>query len=131
MRALLMALALGLWVVPAHADDAPNCNDPQTTADMNQCADMAFTKADKELNALWPKMKDWAAQSDKDSGENNDYYAKTLLASQRAWIAYRDAYCLEGGLPMHGGTGEGPLIGGCRARLTEERVKDLKELLPQ
>lgn len=131
MKTILMLLALGLWVIPAHADDAPNCDNPETTADMNQCADIAFNKADKQLNAIWPKMKEWAAQSDQDSGENNTYYADTLLASQRAWLAYRDAECKMEGLQMHGGTGEGPIIGGCRATLTEERVKSLRELLPQ
>ncbi|MBG1233074.1 lysozyme inhibitor LprI family protein [Aestuariivirga litoralis] len=126
----LLGLAL-FWPAGAHADDALNCDEPQTTADMNQCADIAFDKADKELNALWPKLKEWAAQSDQESGENDGYYAKTLLASQRAWLAYRDAECVAAGLPMHGGTGEGPLMGGCRASLTEERVKDLRGLLPE
>ena len=129
MMKWMLLTGLVFFATPAFADSAPNCDDPQTTADMNQCADIAFQKADKELNALWPKWKAWAEQGDQDSGETNDYYAKTLLASQRAWLAYRDAECLTAGLPMHGGTGEGPLIGDCRASMTEERVKSLKDLV--
>ena len=126
---LVGTLALG---GTARADDKIDCANPADTADENLCADMDFQKADKELNAVWPKVKAWAEQSDidNDSGEKH-YYVDTLLSAQRTWLAYRDAYCVEAGLPMHGGSGEGPLIGGCRASLTERRVKDLKEMLSQ
>ena len=122
--------ALLAFIVAARAESL-DCNNPPDTASENQCADLAFAKADKELNAVWRKVKDWAAQSDAESDNPNAHdYSNTVLAAQRAWLSYRDAVCAEAGLPMHGGTGEGPLVGNCRATLTEDRVKSLKDLLP-
>ena len=127
-----MPLVFLMMATPAFADDKIDCANPADTATENQCADMDFQKADKELNALWPKVKAWAEQSDADSDSDvKHYYSNTLLNAQRNWLAYRDAECLMAGLVMHGGSGEGPIIGGCRASLTEQRVKDLKEMLPQ
>ncbi len=115
----------------AHADDKLDCKNPPDTASENQCNDIAFEKADKDLNALWPKVKAWAEENDQNSDNPGAHdYTKTVIASQRAWLAYRDAECAMAGLPMHGGSGEGPLVGGCRAGLTEDRVTDLKGLLP-
>ena len=114
----------------ARADEKIDCINPPDTASENLCADMDFQKADKELNAIWPKVKAWADQNDIDADMNGRHdYKDAVLASQRAWITYRDTECVMAGLPMHGGSGEGPLIGGCRASLTEQRVKDLKEML--
>lgn len=88
---LLLLSSLGLGGT-AQADEKVDCANPASTADQNQCADMAFQKADSELNALWPKVKAWAEQSDKDADVNNKHdYKDAVLVSQRAWIAYRDA----------------------------------------
>ena len=126
------ALALVALTPAARSAEKLDCNNPPDTASENTCADLAFEKADKELNALWPKVKDWASQSDKQSDTPGTHeYLTTVVAAQRAWLAYRDAVCREAGLPMHGGSGEGPLIGNCRAYITEERVKSLKGLLPE
>jgi uncharacterized protein YecT (DUF1311 family) len=132
LLALLPAFALVVLSPTARPAEKLDCNNPPDTASENTCADLAFAKANKELNEVWRKVKDWAAQNDKD-GDNAGAqdYTKTVLAAQRAWLAYRDAECREAGLPMHGGSGEGPLIGNCRAYITEERVKSLKGLLPE
>ena len=132
LLALLPALVLVALSPAARPAENLDCNNPPDTASENQCADLAFAKADKELNEVWRQVKDWAAQNDKDSDKPGAHeYANTAMAAQRAWLAYRDAVCREAGLPMHGGSGEGPLIGNCRAYITEERVKSLKELLPE
>jgi uncharacterized protein YecT (DUF1311 family) len=131
---LAVSLIFGLALVSnaARAEDKLNCDEPPDTASENQCADIAFQKADKELNVVWPKIKAWAEQNDRDSDNPGTHdYLKGVMASQRAWLAYRDAECVMAGLPMRGGSGEGPLIGGCRAALTEDRVKNLKGLLPE
>ena len=93
----------------ARATDKIDCANPADTADENQCADMDFQKADKELNAVWPKVKAWAEQSDmdSDSGEKH-YYADTLLSAQRSWLAYRDAECPMASRVLDGRGGGGP-----------------------
>jgi uncharacterized protein YecT (DUF1311 family) len=125
-------LVLLLSATPAFAQDKLDCNSPKNTAEENQCADQAFQKADKKLNQVWPRIKALAQQHDilDDTSDAHDYLA-IFMAAQRAWLAYRDAHCREAGLPMHGGSGEGPLIGGCRAEVTADRVKYLKGFLPE
>ena len=121
-----MKIALLIFVlmaVPAHAEDVLDCENPVTQSDMTQCAALDFSKADKELNKVWPKYKTTAEAADKDTGKHE--YANALLASQRAWLAYREAQCIWQGFDMHGGSGEPMLYYGCQARLTTERIKEL------
>ena len=117
-------VAVLLLVSPAMADDAPNCKDPQNQGDMTQCAALDFEKADKTLNELWPKLKSGAQDSDKDTGKAE--YADALLASQRAWISFRDAECAWQAMEMHGGSAEPMLLYGCKARVTQQRIKQLQ-----
>jgi uncharacterized protein YecT (DUF1311 family) len=113
-----------LMAAPAFADDSLDCKDPMDQATMTQCAGLDFEKADKELNALWPQFKADAEESDKDTGKHE--YIDALLASQRAWITFRDAECALQAMAMHGGSGEPMLLYGCMARLTQERIKQLQ-----
>ncbi len=117
-------LTLAIFATAARAEDAPNCKDPQTQSDMTQCAALDFEKADKALNELWPKVKGQAEGFDKEAGKTE--YADALLASQRAWIGFRDAECTWQAMEMHGGSGEPMLLYGCQARLTQHRIKQLQ-----
>jgi len=118
-------LALWLLSTPAFAEDALNCKDPQDQQSMTQCAGLDFEKADKELNAIWPKLKAQAEENDKDTGKRE--YTDALLASQRAWITFRNAECTWQGFEAHGGSMEPMIVNGCSARLTRERIKQLQE----
>ena len=117
-------LALLLMAVQARADDSPNCKDPQDQSTMTMCVGLDFEKADKELNTLWPKLKADAETSDKDTGKTEFFDA--LIASQRAWIVFRDAECSWQGFEAHGGSLEPMIVNGCSARLTRERIKQLQ-----
>ena len=51
-----------------------------------------------------------------------------LRASQRAWIAFRDAECNDHvAMFWTGGTGATVDIIGCKTEMTKARTKDLKE----
>ena len=113
-----------LVAVPAHADEALDCKDPKDQSSMTQCAAQDFEMADKALNQIWPKLKADAEASDKDTGKTEN--ADALLASQRAWLAFRDAECAWQAMEMHGGSGEPMLLYGCQARLTQQRIKQLQ-----
>ena len=52
----------------------------------------------------------------------------TAAASQRAWIAFRDAQCAFESSAMEGGTAAPLLFSGCAAQLTRERAKELRDL---
>ena len=51
-----------------------------------------------------------------------------LLASQRAWLAFRDRECVVEGGELAGGSAQGMVIANCRARLTTERTAQLATL---
>ena len=111
-------------MAPAMADDTLNCKDPPDQNSMTQCAAQDFEAADKALNDFWPTMKADAEDSDKDTSKTE--YADALLASQRAWLAFRDAECTWQAFAMHDGSAEPMILYGCKARLTLQRIKQLQ-----
>jgi uncharacterized protein YecT (DUF1311 family) len=137
MRRHLVFLALLVWTVPAAADVAHElaaiearqkaCVDKDSsTAGMNECTDVARGAADKILNRLYDgAVKRLRAGGDDDSRET----LRRLVASERAWIAYRDAQCSFEGTTMLGGSGEGVIVGGCLYQKTAERAKDIDSVL--
>ena len=115
--------------VPAFADDEPDvdCQSPQPQMEMTYCAEQDFVAADELLNEQYTltrqAMKDW----DKEAIDGLGRAADVLLASQRAWLAFRDAQCAFYGYQARGGTMEPMLIYGCLGELTRQRTLQLKE----
>ncbi len=117
-------VALVLLAAPALADEALDCKDPKDQNSMTQCAALGFEAADKALNEAWPKLKADAEANDEGTGKTE--YAEALLASQRAWLAFRDAECNWQGFEAHGGSLEPMILYACKARLTKERITQLQ-----
>lgn len=127
-KVLSASLFLVAYAVPAIADDQPDCENG-SQAELNMCAYNDFQKADDELNALWPKVKEFAAAGDAEIDKSQQGYSKALLASQRGWLAYRDGQCELYGFQSRGGSMEPMLVSGCKADLTKKRVKELKDII--
>ncbi len=128
LKVFTLCLFLAGFVVPALADDQPDCENG-SQAELNMCAYNDFAKADKELNTLWPQVKKFAVDGDAALEGNDKGYVKALLASQRAWIAYRDGQCELYGFQSRGGSMEPMLVSGCKAQMTGARIKELKSIL--
>ena len=92
----------------------------QNQNEMNVEAAAEFTKADKELNAVYAKVLEVL----------DDVAKEKLKRSQRAWVVFRDAEAdFRADAEARGGS-MWPLIHeGVRSSLTKERVKALKEYL--
>lgn len=105
-----------------------NCSDPQTQAEMTQCAGDEFDAADKALNAQWKLTRAAMVETDANLDDDQKGAEKTLLKGQRAWIDYRDGQCEAEGFAVRGGTMEPMMVASCKARLTELRTKELKAL---
>ncbi len=129
MKQLILLALVVAWCggISARADDKPDCTDPQDQNTMTRCAGLDYDKADKELNKLWPSIKASAEDSDKGASGEDGGYVKALMASQKAWIAFRDAECTWQGFESHGGSMEPMLVNGCLATLTRERIKQLTD----
>ncbi|MEJ1970456.1 MAG: lysozyme inhibitor LprI family protein [Rhizomicrobium sp.] len=113
--ASLATAALLAFAAPAGAAKL-DCNNPNTTIDIDQCAGKDYTAADTVLNALYRQL-----MAKYDAGN------KTLLqAAQRSWIKYRDDQCAYETNMTVGGAIHPAMETNCRADLTRAQIKRLK-----
>ena len=120
-------ICLGLAAMSAgHAQDKQVCADAQTTIEIGDCVRKEYEKADAELNAVWKKVMATFESNDYMPANARKDWKETLLASQRDWIAFKEADCKAVGFEWYGGTGQGNAITFCLLDHTTTRTKDLK-----
>jgi uncharacterized protein YecT (DUF1311 family) len=105
----------------------------QTQAEMNGQATAGYKAADAAMTRQWQRS--YAAMKRRDAADTSRGggfgYAAATLASQRAWLAFRDRQCvIEGGEFAGGSLGTMTRLQ-CMARLTKERTVQLKDLMWQ
>lgn len=120
--AMMGAMALAS---PALAQDI-DCDNATTQSDMNQCAQMFYEAADAELNAVWKEAMATMKEIDSYQEDGEAGAADALLASQRAWLTYRDNFCTAAAYHLHGGSAEPMEYSGCLAMVTENRTVELR-----
>ena len=120
--AILIALIPICGIADSHrAEDWPEGSAMHT----GRKAQDRLAEADKQLNDAYRSL---LRAMPKD--ESDHYPRKALIAAQRAWISYRDAFCdlegeLGGGVRMWKST----FSTICLADLTEARTSQLREML--
>lgn len=118
-------IALPILTIIAHSNFARsdsqniNCNNPQTTVQMRNCANEKYQQADRKLNQVDRQLKP----------KLNPSRQKKLVDAQLAWIQFRDKSCQFEASYAEGGTLEPVLKLSCLADLTEQRVKKLEKYL--
>jgi uncharacterized protein YecT (DUF1311 family) len=120
-----LTLTLAFPAAAARAS-GPDCDEPQTQAEINACAYEALQEADAELNDEWKSLRTRLRKAEEDLGYEG--WFDTALEGQRGWLAYRDGQCAAEGYEMGGGTMEGMEVAYCKARLTRARIRELREL---
>ena len=129
---LMLCGCVLLQDAPASGEDVRDvdCNNAMTQVDMNQCAAEDYRKADAAMNAQWAETRAAMLAWDKATPPSDDNgAAKRLLASQRAWLAFRDAACDVEGYSVEGGSMQPLVISSCLAALTTRRTEELKSLV--
>jgi uncharacterized protein YecT (DUF1311 family) len=116
MRAALMVVAAAVLFAAAPAR-AGECTEPMDQVTMNICADKDYRAADAVLNKTYKTAMDGL------DGDGREL----LKASERAWVAFRDAECKYEAAPNEGGTIYPLIYSGCLTRLTKARTAQLKE----
>ena len=129
-----MILAALLLLGTAADDPSIDCDNQRYQVEMNYCAGKEYEVEDAAMNAQWKLTV--AAMRERDKHIDRTYDSQpthdaTLLASQRAWLTYRDRHCESEGFVMRGGSAESMVISGCRATLTRERTEQLKALVEE
>ena len=103
----------------------------QTQTEMTRQAGRSFAEADAAMNgayrAAMARMKAMDGYH-APNARNRPGYRNALLASQRAWLGFRDAECLVEGYQYRGGSAEPMVVGQCKARLTAQRTQQLKAM---
>ena len=110
----------------------------QTQADMNQQVGRAYHTADAALNDQYRRLMVVMVSADRtrdddlrkgaEKPDGDPGYRSALLASQRAWIAYRDADCKVASFEFRGGSAQGMAGGQCLTDVTKARTAELKQL---
>ncbi|BAY91505.1 hypothetical protein FDUTEX481_01603 [Tolypothrix sp. PCC 7601] len=96
-----------------------NCNNAQTQAEINQCAQISYQNADKKLNQVYQKLVPTLSSSSK----------RKLITAQQAWIKFRDASCEFERSQYEGGTIAPTIYFGCLEQTTLQRTQQLQEYL--
>lgn len=99
----------------------PNCKSPQTTQEQNACSSQEFQAADRKLNQVYQQLQP----------KLNSKQKQRLLVAQRSWLKFRDESCNYEMGQFEGGSLAASTYGYCRARVTQERIKDLAGYLKQ
>jgi uncharacterized protein YecT (DUF1311 family) len=118
MRLLSPMLFACLAFAPAAL--AYDCAD-QTQPGLDQCADAAFKRADAALNGVYREI----TRSLKDDPKTT----KLLVATQKAWIAFRDSECAFSVSANEGGSIYPMVYSLCLAEVTKARTKRLEAYL--
>lgn len=120
MRQLLIALFVSS---PVLADPALECSDAGSQVEIGSCVG----KMEKRVELAIEESLGFALQSAKELDDITERQVAqpALLASQDAWVLYRDRQCEAVGASFGGGSGTGIAITSCRVDLGRARVDEL------
>lgn len=95
-----------------------DCKKPMSQWEMNDCADLEYNEADKELNDVYKQL-----MSKLDANEK-----EKLKTEQRKWIVFRDGSAKES-ISDVSGTMTSGIYSSSLTHHTKNRIKELKALL--
>ncbi len=130
LMGLLLVVAMVANATALRADETQkiDCETATATTELNACADQDFEAADAELNTIYGEALKAIPEMAGEAPYDAQGWEGALRASQRAWVAYRDAECNDHvAMFWTGGTGATADIIGCKADMTRARTKALKE----
>jgi uncharacterized protein YecT (DUF1311 family) len=97
------------------------CTNPETQAEMNQCAAQAYKAADAALNRVYQRL----------AAMLNDNEKAQLKEAQSAWLKYRDSNCEFVADQYKGGTMRPMIYGYCLADITKKRTGELRNQIKE
>ena len=118
--AMFLSLPLALSTAASAQNKKDPCDNPQTQIEMDECQGREYKKADAALNAVYKQL----MTKLEDEGERT-----VFKTAQQAWIKFRDAECEAESFQNKGGTIYPMVYSGCLTALTQERTKQIKELI--
>jgi uncharacterized protein YecT (DUF1311 family) len=101
---------------PPTVPTKPDCQNPNTTIEINFCAGLAYKAADQLLNQTYQDL----------IATLKDPEKSALITAEQAWIPFRDANCKARVAPNLGGTGYSGFLSSCLTAITQARTTELK-----
>ena len=123
MRNLLLAGTFLFLLAPAAQPQGGKhpCENAGSQVEATDCSAREYKKADAELNRVYQQV---MKQEDKDGQAR-------LKTAQLAWLKFRDTECEYESGQYIGGTIQPMVENFCLASVTDERTKQLKEILKE
>lgn len=120
---ILLALALA-------AVQQPECDDRNGDLSASECWYKLGQTEDAKINQLWPKAIAVARRVDRNfepsPRRDKPSSASDLLASQRAWLKFRDAQCALESDYADGGSLQNVIYSRCQYQMTRDRILQLQ-----
>ena len=127
MRRMLFTAAL-LLAPPAFGDDViPGCENASSNVEIGNCTYAAYQKADKALNAFWPKVLASIDAADYVPTADRKTWKETVIAAQRAWVTFKEEDCAAVEYEWWGGSGAGIAEATCLYDRTTRRLEQLED----
>ena len=112
---------------------AEDCGDKPSQTAMTMCQGALAEAAGAEMSRVWKSAQAAMQQADRDQDtpppKSEPGYAQALLASQRAWLAFRDAECRIESYEWRGGSMAPFTENQCMTELTKARTQQLRAML--
>jgi uncharacterized protein YecT (DUF1311 family) len=126
LKAVATCVALLPCCTSAQLETPVSCVNPTSTLEINECAMREYKVRDRELNEAYRALT--ASLKPDGAGDTTDYAAvKTqLVATQKAWVSFRDADCNALRKYYEQGTMRTAMHLGCLIERTVQRTKELK-----
>jgi len=112
-----------------------DCENAITQMEMNYCAKQSYEKAQKALDKIYNNLVKVIEEKQKDYDNEPQLTGKNLLDlfqdSQNQWIKYKETAAGFNGAIYQGGSMQPLIYYNVLARITEDRIKELKDLLEE
>jgi uncharacterized protein YecT (DUF1311 family) len=121
VTAILLAAAVSASAHAQKREAQSPCEDAQTQAELNMCADRKFRDADAALNRVYGEL----------SSKLEANYRAKLKAAEVSWLKYRDDNCDYETAVYEGGSMRPMVYAFCLERMTKARTAELREQLTE
>jgi uncharacterized protein YecT (DUF1311 family) len=114
---------------------ASNCGAKDNQSAMNMCQAEVAARADDQMNRVWKQVYPAMQEEDRGydrpklDGDSEPGFAAALLASQRSWLAFREAQCRIESYEWRGGSMQAFRESQCRTDVTLARIRQLRATL--
>lgn len=116
MKTITMSCVILITLGSAPAFAKSGCADRETQTGITMCQSAEYAKADGAMTAVYSRLHEQLGPGDA---------ATRLRDSQRAWIAYRDAWCHFETIGTERGSMHPTVVASCLIKVTDEQTERL------